>query len=65
MRVDEICLRNVSLGQVYFDQSSLLSAFIWLIYHKKTHLPNCSARGVELVLFLTIVYFYKTNDEKT
>ena len=46
MKVDENCMMNVSVRLVYFDWSSLLSAIIWLKYHKKTHLPNNSARGV-------------------
>ena len=46
MKVDENCMRNLSLGFVYSDRSSLLSAFIRLKYHKKAHLPNFSACGV-------------------
>ena len=48
LKVDENCMKNVVLGLVYLDRSSLVSAFIWLKYHKKTHLPNCSARSVLL-----------------
>ena len=41
-KVDENCMKDVLLGLAYLDRSSLVSAFIWLKYHKKTHLPNCS-----------------------
>ena len=48
MKVEENCMRNVSLGLVYLDWSSLLSIYIWLKYHqkKKTHLRNNSAHSV-------------------
>ena len=34
-KVDENCMSNVSLGQLYLDRSSLVSTFIWLKYHKE------------------------------
>ena len=54
LKVYENRLKNVLLGQVYLDQSSLVSASIWLKYHKKTRPPNCSARGVNLCQMLQI-----------
>ena len=50
MLVDEYCMRNGSLGLVYLDPSSLLSTFIWLKYHKNTHLLNNSACSVQTII---------------
>ena len=47
MKVDEICMVDVSLGLVYSHLSSWSSIFILLKYRKKTHLHNSVERTVD------------------
>ena len=48
MKVDENCMRDVSFGLDYQSLSTLLSTLFWLKYHKKLHLPNNLAPGVDI-----------------
>ena len=53
-KLHEECVSRIG----YFERSSLVSAFIWLKYHKKkTHLPNCTACGVVMIPSKACKYF--------
>ena len=61
MKVDEICMVDVSLGLVYSHLSSWSSIFILLKYRKKTHLHNSVERTVVIncISFLCDFLFIK------